>query len=347
MTRLKDVADRAGVSTATISRVLSGKGYVSPALRERVLATVAELNYVPDGIARSMTQRRTDVLGLVVSDVSNPFFTAVARAVEDTAQEAGYSLVLCNTDEKLEKERAYLGVLRAKRVDGILLAATTKEASHIQRLVDGGIKVVLLDRGVPGLNVPSVQVDNFGGMYEATEYLLALGHRRIGMITGGQAISTARERQEGFEAAMRNAGILLQNGAEEPLVVDGGRTTEGGYAAALRLWSLPERPTAIVSWSNMTSTGLLLALHERSARIPDDVSVVSFDDLPHFGLLDHALTVVEQPTYEIGRHACRLLLRLLDPDEEVPAEAMQIRLPCRLIVRESCRPLHGAMSYVP
>jgi DNA-binding LacI/PurR family transcriptional regulator len=337
MTRLKDVADRAGVSTATISRVLSGKGYVSPTLRDRVLATVAELNYVPNGIARSMTQRRTHVLGLVVSDVTNPFFTAVARSVEDAAQEAGYSLVLCNTDEQLDKERAYVGVLREKRVDGILLAATTAETSHIQRLVDGGIKVVLIDRGIPELSVPSVQVDNFGGMYEATEYLLALGHRHIAMITGGMSISTARERQEGFEAAMSDAGLLAHDGSEESLVVDGGRTTASGHAVALRLWDLPERPTAIVSWSNMTATGLLLALHERGAHIPDDVSVVSFDDLPHFALLDHALTVVEQPTYEIGRQACELLLHLLDLEAEVPAEAMQVRLPSRLIVRDSCR----------
>jgi DNA-binding LacI/PurR family transcriptional regulator len=339
MIRLKDVADRAGVSTATISRVLSGKAYVSPALRERVLATVAELNYVPNGIARSMTQRRTHVLGLVVSDVTNPFFTAVARSVEDAAQEAGYSLVLCNTDERLDKERSYLGILREKRVDGVLLAATTVETSHIQRLVESGIKVVLIDRGIPELRVPSVQVDNFGGMYEATEYLLVLGHRRIAMLTGGTSISTARERQQGFEAAMRDAGLLRQDGAEGPLVLDGGRTTASGHAAALRLWDLPDRPTAIVSWSNMTATGLLLALHERGAHVPDDVSIVSFDDLPHFALLDHALTVVEQPTYEIGRQACELLLRLLDPEADVPAEAMQVRLPARLIVRDSCREL--------
>jgi DNA-binding LacI/PurR family transcriptional regulator len=326
------------VSTATISRVLSGKGYVSPALRERVLVAVAELNYVPDGIARSMTVRRTHVLGLVVSDVTNQFFTALARAVEDTAQETGYSLVLCNTDERLDKERAYLGVLREKRVDGIILAATTTETSHIQRLVEGGIRLVLIDRGVPGLLVPSVQVDNFGGMYEATRYLLSIGHRRIGMITGGMAISTARERQAGFEAAMRDGGVFGQDGPDQLLMVEAGRTTEGGYSAALRLWDGPERPTAIIAWSNMTSTGLLLALHERGVHVPDDVSVIGFDDLPQFAFLDHALTVVEQPTYELGRQACELLLRLLDREADVPAEPIEIRLPTRLILRDSCRP---------
>jgi LacI family transcriptional regulator len=333
MTRLKDVADHAGVSTATISRVLSGKDYVSPALRERVLAAVAELNYVPNGIARSMMRQRTHTLGLVVSDVTNPFFTSVARAAEDAAQGAGYSLVLCNTDEQLEKERTYLSVLREKRVDGIILAATTMESDHIQRLVDGGVRVVLIDRGVPGLSVPSVQVDNAGGMYEATAYLLSLGHRRIGMITGGEDISTARERQEGFEGAMRDAGVAL----DPSLVVEGGRVAEGGYRAASRLWDLPERPSAIVSWSNVTSTGLLLALHERGAHIPDDVSVVGFDDLPQFAFLDHALTVVEQPTYEIGKRSCELLVRLLDQD--LPPDEAQLRLSSRLIVRESCRQL--------
>jgi LacI family transcriptional regulator len=335
MTRLKDVADRAEVSTATTSRVLSGKGFVSEPLRERVLAAVAELNYVPDGLARSMTQRRTHTLGLIVSDITNPFFTAVARAVEDTAQASRYSVILCNTDESLEKERSYLAILREKRVDGIILAATSMEASHIQRLVDAGTKLVLIDRGVPGLPVPSVQVDNFGGMFEATQYLLSLGHRRIGMVTGTHSITTGSERQAGFEAAQRAAGIAPDPALLEP----GGLTPDGGYAAGQRLWDLPERPTAIISWSNMTTTGLLLALHDRGARMPDDVSVIGFDDLPHFAFLDHALTVVAQPTYEIGRRACTMLLPLLDGEDTAQGEVMECRLPAQFIVRDSCRPM--------
>jgi DNA-binding LacI/PurR family transcriptional regulator len=338
VTRLKDVADHAGVSTATISRVLSGKGYVSPPLRERVLAAVAELNYVPNGIARSMTQRRTRVLGLIVSDITNPFFTAVARAVEDTAQEAGYTLVLCNSDERLVKERAYLAVLRENRVDGIILAATTTETAHVEPLIGAGIQLVLIDRGVPDLSVPSVQVDNFGGMYEATNYLLALGHHRIALIAGGMAISTAQERQEGFEAALQDAGIDF-TGAGEARIVDGGLSIQGGHDAALQLWDHPDRPTAIVAWSNVTTTGLLLALHERGVHVPDDVSIIGFDDLPQFVFLDHSITVVEQPTYEMGRQACQFLVRLLDEEVPVPAGDARVRLPARLVVRDSCRPL--------
>jgi DNA-binding LacI/PurR family transcriptional regulator len=290
-----------------------------------------------------MTQRRTRVLGLIVSDITNPFFTAVARAVEDTAQEAGYSLVLCNSDERLDKEQSYLAVLRENRVDGIILAATTAETAHIERLVEAGIKLVLIDRGVPGLAVPSVQVDNFGGMYEATNYLLSLGHRRVALIAGGKEISTARERQEGFEAALRGARVRSDIPGE-PLVVDGGRSIQTGQAAALALWSRPERPTAIVAWSNVTTTGLLLALHERGAHIPDDVSIIGFDDLPQFAFLDHSLTVVEQPTYEVGRQACRLLVRLLDDDAPVPADGTRVRLPARLVVRDSVRPIPPEQS---
>jgi LacI family transcriptional regulator len=333
MARLRDVAELAGVSTATTSRVLSGKGYVSEKLRQRVLAAVKELDYTPDGVARSMSQRRTHTLGLVVSDVTNPHFTAIARAVEDAAQASGYSVMLCNSDENLEKERKYLYILREKRVDGILLAPASEEVVHIERAIAAGTKLVLIDRTAPGLSVPSVLVDNFGGMYQATDYLLRLGHRRIGMVTGNLAITTGREREQGFEAALRAARVPL----DPELIVAGGLSERGGYEAGLRLWQLPERPTAIISWNNLTTTGLLLALHECGARIPDDVSVLGFDDLSYYAMLEHPLTVVVQPIYELGRQACELLLRLIAGETALASEATQIRLPTRLIIRESCR----------
>ena len=340
MTRLKEVAARAGVSIATTSRVLSGKDYVSGELRERVLVAVDELNYSPNGIARSMSQRRTLTIGLVVSDITNPFFTLMARGVEDTGQKSGYSVVLANTDEDLDRERSSLDVLRQKRVDGILLTVSSTETAHVRRLIDAGIKIVLIDRSLPDLAVPSVQVNNVGGVREAMAYLLALGHQRIGIITGNLSESTGAERLAGYEVALAAAGMPL----DRDLVVSGHFKESGGYAAAQRLWSVSDRATALISCNNAMTTGVLLALRERGARVPDDVSVVGFDDIPYYALLDRPLTAIAQPTYELGCQACALLLHLIadNNDDRLNVET-KVRLPTTFIVRASCRPYSGPL----
>jgi LacI family transcriptional regulator len=332
LTLLKDVADHAGVSTATISRVLNGTGFVSDALRERVLAAVEDLNYTPNGVARSMAQSRTLTLALVVPDITNPFFTAVARGAEDAAQESGYSLIFCNTDQSPEKEQLYLRVLREKRVDGVLLAVSGREVHHIQRLVAAGMKIVLIDRDVPELNLPSVCVDNQGAVETATRYLIDRGHSRIGFMTGNLEVASAQERLDGYLAALAHAGI-----ARDPaLIVSGNFTQHGGHQAGLSLYRLPAPPTAIVSSNNEMTTGLLIALRECGRSVPYDVSLISFDDLPYFSLLEHPLTVVAQPMYEVGRRACQLLLHVLT--EGTPASvASAVRLPVEFIARESCR----------
>jgi LacI family transcriptional regulator len=341
MSSLKDVAERAGVSTATISRVLNGSGFVSPELRDRVLAAVEALNYSPDGVARSMAshRRRTLTVGLVVDDITNPFFTAVARGVEDTAQDRGYSLMLCNSDQDVAKERSYLRVLREKRVDGVLLAVSGHEVQHIQRLAEAGMKIVLFDRAVPDLHLPTVCVDNVAGAYEATQHLIRLGHTRIGILTGGLDVGTARERLDGYLAALKEAGVP----GEPAFIVSGHFTETGGYTAGRALWEMPRRPTAILSSNNVMTTGLLMALRDRGARVPRDVSLISFDDLPYFSLLDHPLTVVAQPMYDLGQRACDLLLNGLADGKPSDPPAL-IRLPTKLIVRDSCRPPDGSRT---
>lgn len=335
MTRLRDVASRAGVSVATTSRVLTGSSNVSDALRQRVLAAVAELNYSPDGVARSMSIRRTSLLGLVVADITSPFFAHVARGVEDIGRRKGYSVVLCNTDDNVDKERAYLGALREKRVDGILLAVVSGDVAHVRRLADAGAKLVLLDRVIPQLDLPFVQVDNVGGVRQAMEYLLGLGHRRIALVVGDPAIATAHQRLEGYEAALAAAGVPL----DPDLLVPTGFTEHGGYEAALRIWALTPRPTAMISGSDVTTIGVLSALRARGARIPADVSVVGFDDAPLFPLLAPPLTVVAQPIYDLGRRACELLLRMVTDGAELTREESRVQLPTRLIIRESCGPV--------
>lgn len=320
------------MSTATISRVLNGSGFVSEELRSKILQAVEELNYSPDGVARSMARRQTHTLGLVVSDVTNPFFTQVARGVEDTGQRSGYSVVLCNTDENLDKERAYLSILREKRVDGIMLAVASTEVKHVQKLRAAGMHLVLLDRFLEDIDAPSVLVDNAAGVCEATRYLLDLGHRRIAIVTGTLTVTTAVERLAGYRQALAGAGLVV----DPELIVSGHFTEEGGKAAGHRLWDLPVRPTAVISSNNVMTTGLLIALHSRGVRIPRDLSVISFDDLPYFQLLDHPLTVISQPTYELGQSACERLLALVQGRELAPDEH-HFRFPTQLILRDSCR----------
>jgi LacI family transcriptional regulator len=338
---LRDVACRAGVSTATTSRVLSGKGIVSDRLRERVLAAVKELNYTPNGLARSMSLRETRTLGLVVSDVTNPFFTTVARSVEDICQEQGYSVVLCNTDGKPEKERAYLAMLHEKRVDGLLLSSTGAAAEQLRDILAAGIKVVLIDRVIPGVDSICVGVENFDGMFRGTHYLLSLGHRHIALIMGDPDIATSKERLDGYLAAMTERDIEIDAG----LIVDGHFSEEGGHTAGRQLFDRPDPPTAIISCNNLMTCGLLFALRDIGKHVPDDVSVLGFDDLPMFALLDPPLTVIAQPTYELGRRAGEVLLEQLKTGR-AEQQARNIRLPTQLVLRDSCRPagVHNALS---
>jgi LacI family transcriptional regulator len=267
-----------------------------------------------------------------VSDVTNPFFTVLARGVEDLGQERGYSVVLCNSDSKPEKEQSYLEMLHEKRVDGILVSPNGADSEPVNRILQAGIGVVLVDRVLPHVDAASISVDNFAGARFATGYLLDLGHVRVGVIAGKLDASTGEERLEGFRAAMNARGAPI----DPSLIVRGDFTQEGGHAAALELCSCPNPPTAVISCNNLMTTGALFALRSLNRKIPDDLSLVSFDDLPLFSLLDHPLTVVSQPAYEMGRVACRLLI---DQLEGLDTTERNVRLNTELIVRDSCRPV--------
>ena len=331
MATVHDVARRAGVSTSTVSHVVNNTRFVSNELRERVLAAMHELDYTPNAAARMLTLKRSHTIGLIVSDIRNPFFASVARGVEDVAQEHGYTLVLCNSDETAERETACLNALETRAVDGVLLASAGVADEHVARLVRAGFPIVLVDRDLPELGAPAVLLDNEGAAYGAVRHLIARGHRRIAMLSGRAAISTTTERVAGYRRALREAGVEM----DDRLVVSGESTSEGGTIAANAVLDLDEPPSAIFSGNNLMSIGALQAIVNRGLVVPDDVALVGFDDFP-FPWSDAFrphLTTIAQPTYELGRRAAEILVQRLKGSSSMPAE--RVVLDGQLVVRES------------
>lgn len=331
MATVRDVALRAGVSTSTVSHVLNRTRFVSEAARDRVLAAMRELDYAPNAAARMLTLKRSNAIGLIVSDIRNPFFASVARGVEDVAQGHGYTLVLCNSDEDIRRETACLKALQTRQVDGIVLASAGVADAYVTRLVHAGFPIVLVDRELPELGIPAVLLDNEEGAYRAVTHLVARGHTRIGMISGRRSISTTTERVAGYRRALQEAGVEPESG----LVISGESTSEGGTQAANALLDLVPGPTAIFSGNNLMSIGGLQAIVSRGLSVPDDVAMVGFDDFP-FPWSDAFrphLTTVAQPTYELGRRAAEMLVQGLRGQRSQSAE--RVVLEGKLLVRES------------
>jgi LacI family transcriptional regulator len=332
MPTMTDVANKAGVSVATVSRALKGDGSaVSPETRERVLRAVAELDYHPNHLPRNLRARSSRIFGLVISDIGNPFFTAIARGCEDVAQREGYNLVLSNTDEDEQRELASLQTMAAERAAGVVLASTGRENAGVRRLISTGIPVVALDRRIEGVHVDTVVVDNETAAYEAVRHLIRLGHERIAMVGGPEEASPIRERQAGYERALREHRLRHSHG----LVRYGDLRERGGHRATLELLASDDPPTAIFSVNNLTTLGVLTAIRELGRRAPDDVSVLGFDDVPTGELLDPPLTVVRQPTYQLGARATELLLRRV---REPEAPVQEVVLAASLVIRPSTGP---------
>jgi DNA-binding LacI/PurR family transcriptional regulator len=323
------------VSVATVSRALSGDPKkVSALALQRIVDAAEELDYIPNNLARNMRSGSARILGLIISDIGNPFFTAVARGVEDVAQRHGYSLVLSNTDENPDREAASLGVMAAERAAGVIIATTNENGTALRRALDMGMAIVAIDRHIVDLPTDSVVVDNESASYEAVRHLVRLGHRRIAIVGGPSDADTARERMRGYERALQEARI----GVEPELVCRGDFREAAGLIMTRELLDLPEPPSAIFAVNNLTTIGVLGALRERGVNVPSQVSVVGFDDIPTAELLDPPLTVVQQPTYRVGARAADLLIRRLrEPD----AAVKEVVLAARLSVRGSAAQLRA------
>ena len=327
MTTLQDVAKLAGVSPMTVSRVINDSGYVNKKTRERVQRAIAELDYVPNALARSLRFKQTKTLALVISDITNPFFTTLARGVEDIASEQGFSVIFCNTDESPNKETEYLNVVIQKQVDGVLLVPAFSSLESIKFLQDCGVPFVVLDRRVPGLDVDIVRCDSELGAYQLTRHLLDLGHRRIAALSGSRQVTTAADRIAGYRRALSEAGL-----EDRAIEYYGEYTARSGYELAKHVLET-EHPTALFGGNNFIVIGAMRAMREANLRVPEDISVVAFDDLLDVIGLEPFLTVIRQPAYEIGRQATSLLLDRLSG--AVAGEPQEIILPTQLIIRQS------------
>jgi LacI family transcriptional regulator len=327
-TTIKDVAKAAGVSTATVSRVLSGKSPVSEEARNRVLSAVESLEYRPNALARSLREETTQTLGLVVSNVMNPFFTAVARAVEDAANAKGYSVILCNADEDPEKEELYLDVLLQKRVDGLIISPSRNHSSGLLRIVRAGIPMIFVDRSTDGLDIPVIRVDGRKAIEELVEYLVRLGHERLAIISGPPEIISGAERLNSYLDSVRKRRVTIP----KEYVRIGDFRRGSGRQAMQELLQLRQPPTAVFVANNLMCLGALQAAKEAGCKIPEDISIASFDDVTWFELMEPPVTAIAQPTQKLGDIAAHMLLEILEEDRKLESRILE----AELLIRGSC-----------
>jgi LacI family transcriptional regulator len=325
---LRDVAHEAGVSIKTVSRVVNGEREVNPATAVRVGEVLERLGYQPNELARSLRGQRSRTIGLIIADISNPFYSGCAKAVEEVVRDRGYTVILCASSEDAEVERAYVEMLTRRRVDGLLLVPAADGHEYLAAPQVAGLPVVALDRPVEEPATDAVVVQNRLGTREATEHLIGHGHRRIAFVCDDERLYTARKRLQGYGEALQAAGI------EDP---HRARASDAASAeeATRRLLGLPEPPTAFLAGNNLISVGVLRALDKAGLEVPRDAAFVGFDDFDLAAVLRPRLTVVRQPAYELGRRAAELLFERLE-GRQPSAERERLVLPTELVVRESC-----------
>src|SRR6202171_2114392 len=324
-----DVARESAVSVFTLSEVVNKKSHVSKKLRDRVEETIRKLNYRPNLIARSLAKQKTHTIGMIVPDISNPFFPMVVRGAEDAAQKHGYNLLLCNSDDSLEKEERAIELLLSKRVDGILLTKAAEDFRPPLRQMIKEVKIpfVLVMRTYPKLTADAVISDDYQGAYDAVCHLARAGRRRIGLISGPLKVSNAKERWRGFRDALAASNLPY----EPELMVEGDYRIESGFRGGHSL--LSQRPDGIYVANHLMTIGLLKAAEEMGLKCPEDFGLVSFDDYPWLGVFRPRLTTVELPKHQLGSEAAELLIQRIGGDHGKPV--LKKLLP-ELRIRESC-----------
>jgi len=331
---IKTVAEKAGVSTATVSRVLRDYPGVKEKTRKKVLKVISELNYEINVVARNLRQRKTNTIGVIVGNVLSQFYSIIAKSVEDVANKSGYNTILCNGDDNPEKELKYLKILKANRVDGIILTPTGKNAKYVNWLMESGTKVVLLDRLINGVECDAVLVDNENGAYKAMKHLINQGYRKIGIINGFIDRTTGRGRLDGYLKALRESGIPK----DDSLIKIGNFKKRSGINLARELLESTNKPEAIFVTNLDMALGALITIKEMSLKIPGDIGVVGFDDSDWALILNPPLTVVSQPVYNLGSTAGEMLIKKIENGRTNSGEEpLIVTLSTNLIIRNSTK----------
>jgi LacI family transcriptional regulator len=328
MATIRDVAKLAGVSPITVSRVINNTSYVGKETRRRVDVAIRQLGYVPNTLARSLRLSQTNIVALVLTDITNPFWTTVVRGVEDAASDAGFNVILCNTKSEVEQEK-YLNVLLQKRVDGVLLVPVCCNLKMIQAIQSQNVPLVVLDRHILGVEVDSVRCDSEGGGYALVRLLISKGHRRIAMLSGPRGVSSADDRVAGYQRALIEASL----GISDELIFYGNFTQQSGYEMVQKALAVQPHPTAIFAANNFITMGAFKAVRDAGLKVPEDIALVGFDDLPLELIIDPFFTVAAQPAYEMGKQATELILARVSG--RVPPACQEIILSTEIIVRRS------------
>ncbi len=329
---LRTLADQIGLSVSTVSRILSGQASryrISPRTAERVLAKARRLRIAPNPLARGLKVNKTLTIGLVIPDISNPFFAGIARSVETEAASRGYSTILCDTQDDTGREKEAIRVLRDRKVEGLVICPVGQSSQHLRIFESDPVPIVLVDRYFSDLKVPFVASDNVRGAYEATRYLLARGHRRIACIQGLAGTSPNTLRIRGYRLALADHRVPFRSS----LIVGNSFSLQNGYDQTRRL--LDQRPdlTAIFAFSNLIALGALRALSENRRSVPKDISVLCFDDQPYCAYLAPPMTTIEQNNAELGRRAVTLLFDRIQQSQS--GSTIGVLIPTRLIERQS------------
>jgi DNA-binding LacI/PurR family transcriptional regulator len=331
---MRQIAERAGVSIGTVSHVINETATVRPKLRDRVLDAIRSMGYQPSALAQGLRKNRTNMLGMVIPDITNPFFPGVVRGVEDVAYKRSFRVILCNADNDPTKEASYVRDLRSYHIAGLLIipAAGADIAGQLRAYASASVPVVCIDRVPDGWKGDAVLVANAEGSYLATRHLIQMGHKRLAVIAGPLKLTNAAERLKGFTRALGEARIEI----EPEYVQEAGFDTATGYRAALRLLRMLPRPTAIFACNDLMAFGVLQAARELGLRCPEDLSIAGFDSLEFTNFTDPSLTSVYQPGYQLGATAARLLLQRVDGLRSAPKKVL---LPTELKQRNSVGPL--------
>lgn len=332
MATMKQVAEKAGVSTSTVSHVINNTRVVSDDVRERVLAVIAEMRYIPSAVARSLKNDKTHTIGMMIPNNSNPYFAELIQGIEDAAFKLGYNIILCNAYDDAKKQAAYLRVLMEKRIDGLILVASGDDEELSEILRDMPMPKVVVDREVKGVDADFIEADHETGGYLATKYLIGLGHRAIACVSGPMHLPPSRDRVVGYRRALQEAGI----GFNSHFLVHSDFTSEGGFSAFKHLLSLSDRPSAIFAGNDLMAFGGMCAANEAGVRVPDQLSVVGYDDIALASFSTPRLTTLAQPKYDMGQAIARTLVERINGGHQPPRRKM---FRPELVERQSSMPL--------